>query len=323
MGSGSTSGGTLWSTEGCATVDELGRGYSEHESINLLRSDFQQNGVGQGNATFLAHEETLVTNKACMKAVMTMLQIVEPRTPEIITLPRPDRVLPETDLIESGTTNASCPAELPFPYGSDSAGIFCCSVKPTSKNCPSAVLCCLSPGTGKGCQGNTKCSDFHPTPGTTSWQSTSWHSDESGALVTHFENVSDTGGMSQYGDLELRLALPPSMASRQRVLAATLLSPYEEKERTVGMVRDGAAVRVTVPKPPAYGVVILKTTDEGAFQHSVTTTPGPEPASGEASGLSEGYSIPSVVSCDSSFSACAAACWAVMGASTSSCLARR
>ena len=46
----------------------------------------------------------------------------------------------------------------------------------------------------------------------------------------------------------------------------------------VGMVRDGAAVRVTVPKPPAYGVVILKTTDEGAFQHSVTTTPGPEPA---------------------------------------------
>ena len=46
-------------------------------------------------------------------------------------------------------------------------------------------------------------------------------------MVVHFENVSDTGGMSAYGDLTLRLALPPSMGrtpSDQGGVSATGLS---------------------------------------------------------------------------------------------------
>ena len=46
-------------------------------------------------------------------------------------------------------------------------------------------------------------------------------------MVVHFENVSDTGGLSAYGDLTLRLALPPSMGrtpSDQGGVSATGLS---------------------------------------------------------------------------------------------------
>ena len=131
------------------------------------------------------------------------------------------------------------------------------------KDCPSGVLCCLSPDT-KGCQGNEKCADWHATPGTTSWQSTSWHTDETG-LVTHFENVSETGGMSSYGDLKLRLTLPASLVANQRNLSVTMISPYEAKGRSVPFDRRWGAARgvhVTVVNPPAYGVVVVKSDDE-------------------------------------------------------------
>ena len=75
----------------------------------------------------------------------------------------------------------------------------------------------------------------------------------------HFENVSATGGLSRYGDLELRVALPPALATARAQLRATLTSPYEDTQRDVAVAVDSAAsVRVRVPTPPFYGVVVVK-----------------------------------------------------------------
>lgn len=75
----------------------------------------------------------------------------------------------------------------------------------------------------------------------------------------HFENVSATGGLSRYGDLVLRVALPPALATARAQLRATLTSPYEDTQRDVAVTVDSAAsVRVRVPTPPFYGVVVVK-----------------------------------------------------------------
>ena len=92
-------GGTLWATDGCATVDELGRAYDKP----LLQSDLNNNGIGKGNATFFGVGVALETSKAFLEAAMAMSQIVEPRTPSGLQ-------------IHSGlVTSATCPAILPFP----------------------------------------------------------------------------------------------------------------------------------------------------------------------------------------------------------------
>eukprot|EP01047_Picozoa_sp_COSAG01_P052141 COSAG01_NODE_5454_length_4255_cov_3.187199_3_plen_999_part_00 len=233
-------GGILWSTRGCASIDELGRPYEQP----LLQADIAKNGIGKGNATFL--DESLETNGAFMKAVLGMAQIIQPRTP-----------VADTMSSHQNTSNASCPASLPYPYGTRNEQ-FCCSVKPSTNgmDCPSSVLCCLA---AKSCEGNIKCAEYHPTPGTTSWQTTSWYSDEAG-LVVHFENVSDTGGMSLFGTLELQLVLPHSMLARESDLTARMLSPYESKPRTITIQRTSATVNVTVPTPPAYGVIAISST---------------------------------------------------------------
>eukprot|EP01052_Picozoa_sp_SAG31_P019766 SAG31_NODE_1456_length_8264_cov_4.918570_4_plen_1194_part_00 len=61
-----------------------------------------------------------------------------------------------------------CPAALPFPYGSDLLGHFCCSVHAKvpapghAAGCPSGALCCASPGTKLGCQGAQLCAQDGP-----------------------------------------------------------------------------------------------------------------------------------------------------------------
>ena len=81
-------------------------------------------------------------------------------------------------------------------------------------------------------------------------------------LVVHFENVSVTGGRSRYGDLELRLVLPPTLANTSSQLRATLTTPYEDVEREVRVEAASAAfVHVTVPTPPQYGVVSVAPAD--------------------------------------------------------------
>jgi hypothetical protein len=252
-------GGILWSTRGCASIDELGRPYEQP----LLQADITKNGMGKGNATFVL-DESLETSGAFVTAVSSIASIVQPRTPPAAGVAASSH--------ENATNASSCPALLPFPYGTPSMR-FCCSVKP-SKNgmdCPSGVLCCLA---AKSCEGNTKCADYHPTPGTTSWQTTTWYSDKAG-LVVHFENVSDTGGMSLYGTLELQLVLPHSMSAQQsNSLTAQMLSPYESKPRTVAIQRTGAtATRVTVPTPPAYGVIAISMkTDDSAVSTGTGVT---------------------------------------------------
>ena len=174
-------GGSLWATQRCATVDELGRPHDQP----LLHADIEKHGSGKGSAHWLPSGASLQTSAEWVQAALKMSQITEPRTPD------------------------------------------------------------------------------HPK--TTSWQSTSWHSPQRGTLVTHFENVSDTGGSTLWSDLVLRLALPPSMARRQSALTATLLTPYEGADRTLPLEQtDSAAVSVRVIAPPKYGALVIKTTDEAA-----------------------------------------------------------
>ena len=58
---------------------------------------------------------------------------------------------------------AECPAGR-FGYGDGIAGSWCCSVQPNNDGCPSAQICCLTPGTTKkskygdhGCEGIARC----------------------------------------------------------------------------------------------------------------------------------------------------------------------
>ena len=68
-------------------------------------------------------------------------------------------------------TCAKCPADKPHPYGSASAGIYCC---PTASegHCGAhgakAPECCLQPGSGEGCQ--VCCRPRHAAPPLAAWQ---------------------------------------------------------------------------------------------------------------------------------------------------------
>ena len=256
-------GGELWAARGrCATVDELRRPYDEP----LLEAEITKHGVGKGRAMFVNASTAPSNTSGCSKC---------PRG-----------------------KNA---------YGNSEVGSFCCSgpiLGGKDCSCPAfdpaslPCVCCLCPGSSKGCQGNKRCgtnsknstachqdgngkspletsaawivamqklsqivaprTSAHPK--TTSWQTTSWHAAGKGkpALLTHFENISQTGGASEYGDLVLQLALPPSMVALQG-LGASLRSPYEEGPRAaLPLSHDGAFVEVTVAAPPAYGVVVIE-----------------------------------------------------------------
>ena len=111
----------------------------------LLQADIERLGVGEGNATFLAAGQQLEGSAAFLAEALRVAQIVSPRTPPALAS-RPRRSSGAAD------GNASCPALLPYPYGSPSAGTFCCSVEVLNGiDCPSGVLCCLSRGLSKGC----------------------------------------------------------------------------------------------------------------------------------------------------------------------------
>jgi hypothetical protein len=51
-----------------------------------------------------------------------------------------------------------CPPDRPFPYGEARGGIFCCTNKTDGRNCHAAApVCCIYPGSRKGCQGVQRC----------------------------------------------------------------------------------------------------------------------------------------------------------------------
>lgn len=100
-------GGTLWSTNDCASIDELGRPYT----IPLLQADFQANGVGAGNVTMLKEGVSLQESEQFLTAMAGWSQIVEPRTPT-------RRHVGHHNAPSPG--NATCPSVRPplneFPY---------------------------------------------------------------------------------------------------------------------------------------------------------------------------------------------------------------
>ena len=100
-------------------------------------------------------------------------------------------------------------------------------------------------------------------PKTTAWQTTTWHTPA--RMVTHFNNLSETGGTgaSHDADLVLSLVLPRALrlaAATGLALTASLLSPYEatRREVPVQLQTGGRLASVTVEHPPCYGVVVIQ-----------------------------------------------------------------
>ena len=101
----------------------------------------------------------------------------------------------------------------------------------------------------------------------TAWETSAWRN-SSGSVAIHFTNATAAGGESPYAALVLAVKMPAYVGLEHGAAAApgptataVLWSPYEPC-RSVVVVdsgHDDGVLHVTVPTPPAYGVVVIGT----------------------------------------------------------------
>jgi hypothetical protein len=133
-------------------------------------------------------------------------------------------------------SNQTCPTALPFPYGSDTLGHFCCSVQPKvpapghAPGCPSGIVCCASAGIKRGCQGAHSCAKEPP---------------QGRADGLHLAVPVEAGCYIEHVQLHSPLA-------------------SESTDKVHDVLFNGCSGHVNVSRPPSYGVLEISFVDIGS-----------------------------------------------------------